>query len=405
MSRERSDEGSASTAALLIGLKFSGQNEQFAEELLTIATKIPDASERIGEDYLKYKNTIKKQEYGGWYENFIGVFSDYYNDIGSTFLADSFSELSEGFEFSMYKSSLAGNDKALNALNSTADSISSIMGLPIKSDVHDEIFIIPPEALYYPEGHTNQGEPTVQVKGMLSPSNPFDRIFHPRDVRMFRGAPQQEYARMYETAQTTNLASAFSDYVKSGSFISVDQLEHLSQYIPDDQKRELNILLSEVIEGEADVLRIREGIRSLRNKDGEQLIRGRQIGDVTVMYIKPGLNLQHVPFTYLDANGQYTGVKVPTKKIVDDTMGMLGKRYTLREDGFVGQLVDGDFLQIPFQQTIGVIDTLFRVTGVNDDSSLQSDFLLDLYYGEIDSAIPRRQASQGAGPIQRFPKD
>lgn len=405
MTRERSSEGSASAAALLIGLNFSGQNEQFAEELLTIATKIPSASEMKGEDYLKYKTHIKDQEYGGWYENTIGVFADYYNDIGSTFLADSFSELAEGFEFSMYQSSLVGNDKAINSLNSTTDTISSIMGLPIASDVHDEIFVIPPEALYYPEGHTNQGEPTVQVTGMFSPSNPFSRVFHPRDIRTFRGAPQQEYVRMYETAQTTNLASAFSEYVKSGSFISTDQLEHLSQYIPDNQKQELTNLLTQVIEGEADVLRIREGIRSLRNKDGEQLIRGRQIGDVTVMYIKPGLNLQHVPFTYLDANGQYTGVKVPTKKIVDDTMGMLGKRYTLREDGFIGQLVDGDFLTLPFQQTVGLLDSLFRVTGINDDSSLQSDFLLDLYYGEIDTTIPRRRVTSGAGPIQRYSTD
>jgi len=403
MSRERSSEGSASAAALLIGLKFSGQNEQLAEQLLSIATKVPSASEMTGKDYLQYKSRIQKQEFGGWYENTLGVFADYYDDIGSTYLGSSFRELAEGFEFSMYESSAIGNDKAINALNSTADTVSSVMGLPIASDVHDEIFVIPPEALYYPEGHKNQGEPTVQVTGMFSPSNPFDKVFHPRDVRMFRGVPQQEYARMYETAQTTNLASAFSEYVKSGSFISTEQLEHLSQYIPDDQKRELNILLSEVIEGEADVLRIREGIRSLRNKDGEQLVRGRQIGDVTVMYIKPGLNLQHIPFTYLDANGQYTGVKVPTKKIVDDTMGMLGKRYTLREDGFVGQFVDGDFLTIPFQQTIGLLDSLYRVTGINDDSSLQSDFLLDLYYGEIDTSIPRGQPSQGAGPIQIFP--
>jgi hypothetical protein len=405
MSRERSGEGSASAAALLIGLNFSGQNEQLAEELLTIATKIPDASERAGKDYLQYKSRIQNQEFGGWYENTIGVFADYYDDLGSTYLGSSFRELAEGFEFSMYQSSTTGNDKAINALNSTADTVSSVMGLPIKSDVHDEIFVVPPEALYYPEGHTNQGEPTVQVKGMFSPSNPFSRIFHPRDVSTFRGAPQQEYVRMYETAQTTNLASAFSEYVKSGSFISTDQLEHLSQYIPDDQKRELTNLLTQVIEGEADVLRIREGIRSLRNKDGEQLIRGRQIGDVTVMYIKPGLNLQHVPFTYLDANGQYTGVKVPTKKIVDDTMGMLGKRYTLREDGFIGQFVDGDFLTLPFQQTIGLLDSLYRVTGINDDSSLQSDFLLDLYYGEIDTTIPRGQPPYGVGPIQRFPKE
>ena len=405
MSRERSGQGSASAAALLIGLKFTGQNEQLAEQLLTIATKVPSASEMTGKDYLQYKSRIQNQEFGGWYENTLGVFADYYDDIGSTYLGSSFRELAEGFEFSMYESSAIGNDKAINALNSTADTVSSVMGLPIASDVHDEIFVIPPEALYYPEGHKNQGEPTVQVTGMFSPSNPFDKVFHPRDVSMFRGVPQQEYARMYETAQTTNLASAFSEYVKSGSFISTEQLEHLSQYIPDDQKLELNNLLTQVVKGEADVLRIREGIRNLRNKDGEQLVRGRQIGDVTVMYIKPGLNLQHIPFTYMDQSGQLQGVKVPTKKIVDDTLGIVGKRYTLREDGFLGQFVDGDFLTIPFQQTIGLLDSLYRVTGINDDSSFQSDFLLDLYYGEVGTTIPRRQSSQGAGPIQVFPKD
>ena len=362
-------------AGLRLAMMYSQGSQALAEQHIKMLSNMPDATEQNGIQFIKFRTELDKlRRWGGvesgWYENPYEKHAEYYAGMDSSYMSQVMDYAATAFEYQQYINKLAGNGDAATAVKSRGESVFQALGLAIRSEVHDETFVIPPEALTYEDGRF-----ITQLSAPVE-NRFFAKRLYPTLVTPFAGVPQQQSVQYYEAALTGTIAKELSNFART-KFNLEDQKDHLMKFLDEGQFSELTKLMADVRRDEADEVSIRQALRSLKNREGEQLFRIKRVGDENVLFVKaPGGQLR--PFTYLDENNQFQRISTPVDNTIKVYRGIIAKSFTFRENGFLGQ-----FYEQPFYSTAGqvaqfgneILDTLSRF--FDADASFEADMLLN----------------------------